>query len=434
MQDTIFALSSGRMPAGVAVIRVSGPASRFAHETMVGPLGAPREAMLRPIRRPDGEILDRGLAIWFPAPRSFTGEDCLELHLHGSVAVASAVLASLASLQGLRAAEAGEFTRRAFLNGKIDLVQAEALADLIAAETEAQRRFALLNAAGGQSDLYRRWRERLIRSRALLEAELDFADEADVPGSVAESAWHDLGALADEIARHCAAFHRAEIVREGFDVVLLGAPNAGKSSLLNALARRDAAIVSPEAGTTRDLIEVALNLDGYKVRVTDTAGLRDSTSGVECEGVSRALARAARADLVLHLVDMADPGEGMNLEGFKDVLRVGSKADLADPSLGEFAIETSVVDGRGVDTLLGLMAGKAAAASPAADLVPSHWRHVTLLRDAERHVRAALGSAAPLELRAEELRLASVALGRITGEIDVEDLLDSIFSTFCIGK
>ncbi len=436
MPDTIFALSSGSLPSGVAIIRISGERSRFVCETISGGLPPARRAVLRDIRSDAGEIIDRGLVFWMPAPQSFTGEDCLEIHAHGGRAVIAAILATLARLPTLRLAEAGEFTRRAFINGKLDLTQAEGLADLIAAETEAQRRLAQANADGFQGALYRTWRTRLLYARTMIEAELDFADEGDVSPEIGAAALHDLDMLAKDIAAHCEGFHRAEIVREGLDVVILGAPNAGKSSLLNALARRDVAIVSSEAGTTRDLIEVVLDLDGYKVRVTDTAGLRDAAVGeVEREGMVRARRRASEADLVLLLKDMASAAAGAetSVELPSRVVRVGTKADLAGERSDGHDVTVSVLLGTGINEMLTLIASVAKEVASGSELLPSRLRHVHLLLAGVDHIRRALDTAS-LELRAEELRLASDQIGRITGEIDVEDLLGSIFSNFCIGK
>lgn len=433
MQDTIFALSSGNLPSGIAVIRISGPCARFVCETVLGGLPRPREMALRDICSQEGDILDRGLIFWQPAPRSFTGENCVEIHAHGGRAVVAAILNVLGGIPGLRFAEAGEFTRRAFINGKLDLAQAEGLADLISAETEAQRRLAKANADGRQGVLYRNWRDRLLRARAMIEAELDFADEGDVPDTVSASIWSDLDALAGEIAAHCAGFHRAEIVRDGLDVVILGAPNAGKSSLLNALARRDVAIVSSQAGTTRDLIEVSLDLEGYKVRITDTAGIRDAGDEVEQEGVVRALRRAREADLVLFLADVTEAEVIGPPEGLRDVRFIGSKADLAHHGGRRYDLEVSVSSGTGLNELLTMLAVAVKSMAPAKEILPSRLRHVELLTRSVGHIHSALAEKPP-ELRAEELRLASDALGGITGEIAVEDLLGSIFSTFCIGK
>lgn len=307
--DSIVALSSGRLPAGVAVLRISGPQTRFVVETIAGGMVKERAAVLRKFRAPDGTVLDSGLVVFFPGPASFTGEDVAEFHVHGGRAVVARMLEIISGFDGVRHAEPGEFTRRAFLNGKVDLVETEALADLVNAETEAQRRFAVQNAEGVQSELYLTWRRRLIHARAMIEAEIDFADEDDVPGSVSDTVWSDVRTMIGEIDRHIAGFHAAEIIRDGFEVVILGAPNAGKSSLFNALARRDAAIVTDEPGTTRDLLEVTLDLGGLRVRLTDTAGLRDAPGKVEAIGIEKARAKADRADLMLLLEDSLSPGD-----------------------------------------------------------------------------------------------------------------------------
>ena len=435
--DTIFALSTGRPPSGVAVVRVSGKASRRALETIAGGAPSPRRAELTTLRNAAGEVIDRGLAIFFPGPASFTGEDCAEFHLHGGRAVVEALSAALLAIDGMRPAEAGEFTRRAFLNGKMDLVEAEALADLVNAETEAQRRFAVVSAGGAQSTLYEGWRKRIVHARAMIEAELDFADESDVPGSVADAVWIDVAALADEIDRHVAGFHRAEILREGFSVVIVGAPNAGKSSLLNALARREVAIVTDEPGTTRDLVQVALDLDGVKVVITDTAGIREGAGKVEAIGIARALASAGQADLVVQLEDLSVPRARVAIpDGSAELIKVGSKLDLAGGGSGhDVALRLSVQDGRGIADLLELISAKAGlAAGNIQDLAPARARHVMFLKEAAACLRRALAAGAGLELRAEELRRAGEAFGKIAGTVDVEEVLGVIFSEFCIGK
>lgn len=431
--DTIFALSSGRLPSGVAVIRLSGDHCRFVCETISGALPPPRRATLCALRSSEGALLDNGLVLWFPGPASFTGEDCLEFHLHGGVAVVKAMLREIGRQGGLRPAEPGEFTRRAFINGKLDLVQAEALSDLIAAETEAQRRLAANGADGRESALYRDWRERLVTLRAAVEAELDFSDERDVPEDVGSGVLDELGTLAAEMELHCRGYARAEMIRDGFNVVLAGAPNAGKSSLLNALAKRDVAIVSPEAGTTRDLIEVSLDLDGYKVRLTDTAGLRRTGDAVEIAGVERARRRIAEADLVLMLTDMCEPVAVDGLLG--TMIRVGTKADLCPGKPAAFDICVSAVTGAGIPELLSLITDHVSqVATGVSDVMPSQLRHVALIEEARRHVETAISHNLAAEILAESLRQASKSLGRITGEIDVEDILSSIFSRFCIGK
>lgn len=440
-KDTIFALSSGRLPSGVAVVRMSGALTRRALEAMIGQVPENRRAAYRTIRSGSAEVIDRGLVLFFEGPHSFTGEDCAELQLHGGKAVVAAILRTLGEHDGFRHAEPGEFTRRAFLNGRLDLVEAEALADLISAETEAQRRFATANAGGVQSTLYAQWRQRIIRARALIEAELDFSDESDVPGSVSDVVWADMASLCEEIVTHLAGYHSAEIIRDGYQVVILGAPNAGKSSLLNALARRDVAIVTDEPGTTRDLVEVALDLAGMKVVVVDTAGIRDAAGRVEAIGIERALARARNADLILELTALDVPTAIAAPGGEAPRLRVGTKSDLVEEAdrarlCGSHDFVISTKSGVGLDGLLGAIETRAlAAAELSGDVLPSRLRHVALLqRCAESLGRAVRGELLALELRAEELRDAGFSLGKISGAVDVEDLLDTIFSEFCIGK
>ncbi|TPI34801.1 tRNA uridine-5-carboxymethylaminomethyl(34) synthesis GTPase MnmE [Mesorhizobium sp. B3-1-6] len=432
-KDSIVALSSGRLPAGLAVIRISGPRTRFVVETIAGTV-KDRFTTLRKLKAADGSVIDHGLVLFFPGPGSFTGEDVAEFHVHGSRAVAAKMLETITQFEGVRHAEPGEFTRRAFLNGKFDLVETEALADLVNAETEAQRRFALRNAEGTQSELYSSWRRRLIHARAMIEAEIDFADEEDVPGSVSEAVWSDVSAMIGEIDRHVEGFKAAEIIRDGFEVVILGAPNAGKSSLFNALARRDAAIVTDEPGTTRDLLEIAMDLNGLKVRIVDTAGLRDAAGKVESIGIERAKARAGETDLILLLEDMADPVPVGNVASGAPLLHVGTKSDIAGAGAGAYDLAISSRDGTGLGALLDEIGDRAAkAAGDASEVLPSRLRHVELLKETTGFLRAALAGHSQ-ELRAEELRLAADRLGRIIGAVDVEDLLDVIFSQFCIGK
>lgn len=436
--DTIVALSSGRLPAGVAVVRVSGQAVRFVVETICGALPRPRTAAYRAMKARDGTVLDSGFVLYFPGPNSFTGEDVAEFHIHGGRAVVAAMLAELTSVDGVRHAEPGEFTRRAFLNGKLDLIETEALADLIAAETEAQRRFAAQNAAGAQRELYQGWRQRLVHARAMVEADIDFSDEEDIPGSVAEAAWEETHAVMAEIVDHIEGYRAAEIIRDGFDVVILGAPNSGKSSLFNALAKREAAIVTEEAGTTRDLLEVALDIGGLRVRLSDTAGIREGAGVVETIGIARALERSSTADLVLMLEDMHAPVPFDGGSSIAPRLRIGTKADLVSGAsrLGRsYDLTISVESGAGLGQLvaeIGRRAGEAIGS--VGEVLPSRLRHVELLRETTRHLAAASLEGSPLELRSEALRLASHSLGRIAGSVDVEDLLDVIFSQFCIGK
>lgn len=435
--DSIAALSSGHLPSGVAIIRVSGPHVRFAIETIGGSLPKPRLAHYGSLHASDGRRIDQALTLFFPGPNSFTGEDCGEFQVHGGRAVVATLLTEISGLPGFRQAEAGEFTRRAFLNGKIDLLEAEALADLVNAETEAQRQFAVLNSGGVQSELYLGWRKRLIHARAMIEAEMDFADEADVPGSVSSQVWRDVRLLIEEIQRHIDSYGKAEMIRDGFDVVILGAPNAGKSSLLNSLLRREAAIVTDEAGTTRDLVEAVLDLDGLKVRITDTAGLREPAGKVEAIGIERARERAKGADLIVLLEDMSSPAVELEMPSGIRTVRVGNKLDVATgPGDSRYAATISTRSGEGIDNLLGMISEMAGEAiGQRGDVLPSRLRHVELLQEASGYLESALSTwDSLLELKAENLRLASDRIGKLSGAVDVEDLLDVIFSQFCIGK
>jgi len=438
--DTIFALSSGRGRAGVAVIRVSGPASRLALDKLAG--GIPKRAAARLRRLEDpatGEALDEALVLYFEGPASFTGEDIAEFHVHGGLAVVEGVLEALGRLEGLRPAEPGEFARRAFANGKIDLTQAEGLADLIEAETRAQRRQALRQTGGALKELCAQWRDGIVRAASLLEAAIDFSDEADVPDLVENGARPVVSALRDALSRHLADARKGERLRDGLRVVLAGAPNAGKSSLLNALSRRDAAIVSGEPGTTRDVIEVHLDLDGYPVTLIDTAGLREAENEVEREGVRRTLVRAGDADLVLWLVDASAPLWDVpdELSG-ADVQHLLNKTDLADPSppQGIDPLRLSVLNGEGVGAVLRALEVRAAELLEAGE--PAVVTRARQRRELEACVAGLetflAGDPIELELRAEDLRVAAQALGRVTGAVDVEDILDRIFGDFCIGK
>ena len=440
--DTIYALSSGPPPSGVAVIRVSGPGVRAALISLTGSLPEPRRATLRSVRDEDAALLDRGIVLFFPDPDSFTGEDVAELQVHGGRAVIAAVLGALERLPGFRAAEAGEFTRRAFVNGRVDLTEVEGLADLIAAETEAQRWQALRQADGELRRVFEGWRGRLVGARALIEAELDFADEEDVPGSVSEAAWGEIAAVAAEIGRFLDDGHRGERLRDGAEVVVLGPPNAGKSSLINALARRDVAIVTAEPGTTRDLIEVRLDLNGYPVTLVDTAGLREAGGLIEAEGIRRATARAAAADLVLWLSEAAEAGSVPVVPDGVPVLRVGTKGDLIDSAKEQsllsagFDLVISTRTGAGLEELLRRLTGVLADRFSAGESVLlTRSRHRSGLERCREALAAALeGTGRGLELRADDVRRATDALGRITGVVGVEDILEVIFREFCIGK
>ncbi len=455
--DTTFAPSTAPGRAGVAVIRISGPASGAALRALAGdPLPEPRRAVLRRIKDPAaGGAIDHGLVLWFPGPASFTGEDLGELQLHGGRAVIAAALEALAVLPGLRPAEPGEFTRRAFDNGKLDLSAVEGLADLIDAETEAQRRQALRQMEGGLARRTGDWAARLTRVLAHFEAAIDFVEE-ELPEDLGEAALGEAAAVAGEIAAALDDHHRGERLREGLSAVILGAPNAGKSSLLNALAQRDVAIVSETAGTTRDVVEVHLDLGGYPVTLADTAGLRalekadDPQAAIERAGMARARERAERADIKLLLVDLdAALGDETALDGVAALhdsrsLVLLNKADLCDPAaVQDLArqiadwdpIAVSAKTGAGLDQVLDrlvTLAGESFGGAEAAAGISRH-RHRRALEDC-RDALARVGTAELPELVAEELRLALRALGRVTGRVDVEDLLDIVFADFCIGK
>lgn len=436
--DTIYALSSGALPAGVAVIRISGPKAFAALTTLMGQeLPPPRRAVLRSIRNRNDEIIDQALIVVFPAPNSFTGENCVEIHSHGSRAVITSIFAELENLEGFRPADAGEFSRRAFENGKMDLLEVEGLADLLQAETEMQRRLAVEQSTGKLSALYDGWAGRLTRARALIEAELDFADEDDVPDSVATQVWQAMSQLRQEIAGH---LHQGdgEIIRDGFKVALVGEPNAGKSTLLNALSGRDVAIVTNIAGTTRDVLSVDINLDGYLVRIFDTAGIRDTEDVVEQEGVRRAKLTAENADLILLLQDN-DSFPKQSPISFTNTRRLHLRTKSAlssDSPEALFDLSISAKEGHGLDELRLLIIQEINNRVGAGQtLVPARARHKKRLEETLNYVSDALESEAmDLAIRSEYLRLAATSLGRITGRVDVEDLLGVIFSEFCIGK
>lgn len=445
-QPGIYALATPPGKSALAVIRLSGSGVRQAIEALVGRLPAPRVATLAALTAPDtdrssAELIDRGLVLWFPAPFSYTGEDGAELHLHGGRATVAAAVAALGIL-GLRAAEPGEFTRRAFHNHKLDLTQAEAIADLVDSDTAAQRRQALRQLDGAFGARVERWRTQLVTATAMIEAVLDFADE-DLPIGMEDAAHSELLSLRIDISTFLGRQGSGERLRDGVRVAILGPPNAGKSSLLNALARREAAIVSATAGTTRDVIEVHLDLGGVPAVVADTAGLREAADAIEAEGVRRATLWARGADILL-LVGAADDWSGLYLPEVRSVsvgstptLVVGNKVDLAPtPPFfdGRPVIPVSVTSGEGMDLLVEQLAAEAGRLAGASEEpVVTRARHREALSACIEAIDRSLDSPEP-ELRAEELRLAAQALGRITGRIGIEDVLDALFRTFCIGK
>lgn len=433
--ETIFALSTAPGRAGVAVVRVSGPAAGASLASLAGSKPAPRYAELRHLYDPETkEPLDQGLVLWFPAPGSFTGEDVAEFHIHGGRATVGAMLEALAKVDGLRPADPGEFTRRAFESGRMDLAQVEGLADLIDAETNAQRAQALRQMEGGLSALVGEWRKTLIGLSALVATDIDFPDEDDVPGGLSAKARPGIAALRAELEAQLGRGEKGRALRRGLEVAILGAPNAGKSSLINALAGREAAIVSAQAGTTRDVVEVHMDLAGYPVTLADTAGLREAADEIESEGIRRALARAEQADLRLVVFDATQPPDPAARAQVRagDIVVI-SKADLStDTPAG--GLRVSVKTGEGLDALEARL-GEAVIERAGLSETPAitRARHRKALEDAI----AALARAEKqeeAELCGEDLRLAARALERLLGKVDVEDLLDVIFAEFCIGK
>lgn len=439
LDDTIVALSSGSVPSGVAVIRLSGPASGRVLTEMLGSLPTPRYLKLGDIRI-DGEVLDRGLIAWMPGPHSFTGEDCAELQVHGSPAVVRGILRRLSSQPGLRLAEAGEFTRRAFENGKLDLLEAQGLGDLIEAETENQRALAYARMGGGLSRQIEGWRERLLDLRAEIEAQLDFSDEGDV-GVLPATFVDEVQLLRRDVENVFAYGREGRIMRSGFKVVLAGPPNVGKSSLLNALSRSEAAIVSDEPGTTRDLKEIPLDLKGQLLVLIDSAGLRETSSKAEAIGIQRAKSAMMAADQVLWLqapdMDWEDPPSFPELDGSPHlkppIAIVGTKGDIGRVPRASHTV--SVETGEGIDTLLErLHEASGASLVRASEILVSHERDRDALLAAVRALLRVKGHIEQPELAAEDLRSASAALERLLGRMDAESVLDHLFSAFCIGK
>jgi tRNA modification GTPase len=446
-EQTIFALSSGRPPSAIAMVRVSGPQAGAALTSLAGKLPAPRMATRVLLRDANQRPIDDAIVLWFPGPASASGEDVAEFHVHGGRAVLAALFAALSAVEDIRAAEPGEFTRRAFENGRLDLTEAEALDDLIHADTDRQRRQALRLMKGLLGDRVRDWRAQIIEASALIEAGIDFSDEGDVPGELIEPALVKIKALQSEIAEVLAAQGQSERLREGLVVAIAGPPNVGKSTLMNQLARREVAIVSPHAGTTRDVIEIQLDLDGYPVTVIDTAGIRETDDPVEQEGVRRALARAGEADLVLWMIDRQH--EEARREASASAWIVRNKIDLESgaagpgesangPGAAEGRTEFGISADRG-DGIQELMAAVVVFAreffgSAEGGLI-GRARQRKLLQEATVMLHRSINVIdRGEELAAEELRGAAVVLGRLLGRVDVEDVLDVIFREFCIGK
>ena len=430
--STLFAPASGFGRAAIAVIRISGPAAGSVLVALAGPLPAPRRLSLRTLRDPsDGTMLDRALIAWMPGPNTVTGEDMAELHLHGGLAVRAGVIRALMAFPGCRPAEAGAFTRRAVLNGRMDLTEAEGVADLIEADTEAQRRQALRQLDGALGRRVAAWRDEAIDCLAATEAALDFSDEGDVDDAGLDRAvLARAAALRAAIAASLADGRRGERLREGFQVVLAGPPNAGKSTLLNVLSRRDAAIVSPVPGTTRDAIEVRLDLGGLPVMLVDTAGLWETHDPVEAEGILRTRRRMSEADLVLMLVPPgANPAE---LPGSGRVLPVRTKVDL-DAASGP-GLAVSARTGQGLPSLLDAIAAEAEVALGGGDALVTRERHRDALERCVAHLDRLPSAVEMPELVAEDLRLAVRALGEVGGHVGIEEVLDRLFSGFCIGK
>lgn len=432
MSDTIFALASAKGRAGVSVIRISGRSAFKIAEQLCGSVIPARKPVLRVLKNTKDEVIDEALILGFQGPASFTGEDVVELQCHGSIAVVASVLATLSDMQNCRLAEAGEFTKRALMNGRLDLAQVEGLGDLIEAETEAQQKQALLVMQGAMSNKVEVWRRDLIRAVALIEATIDFADE-DIPQDVTPEVSALLNGVLADLQQQIDGSFAAERIREGFEVAIVGPPNAGKSTLLNTLAGRDAAITSEIAGTTRDVIEVRMDIGGLPVTLLDTAGLRDTDDAIESIGVDRAIERAKLADIRVFLNDTEDH-HIYGLQPMKDDICVWSKSDLNQPRDG---LNISSLTGKGIDDLVFAISSVLEQKSSQA-MVASRERHRVALSLSILHIskgNSIISDSYDLsELAAEEIHLGINALNSLIGRVDVEHILDEIFSSFCLGK
>ncbi len=440
MNETIFALSTGLLPAAIAIVRVSGPKSRDTLELLTGSIISPKKMVLRNLNDPfvsesDYTKLDSAMVVWFPAPSTYTGEDLVEFHLHGGRSVVNDVLETISKIPGLRPAERGEFTKRALLNGRIDLVQAEAIEDLILAETTQQRKLANKHIDGTLSFPAEQWRQQIIEILAKIEGALDFVDEEDVPDSI--SIDKEAKKLCDEIRKHVNLGKKANTIRSGIKVALVGKPNVGKSSLLNCLSGKDMAIVSKTEGTTRDIIEVRMDISGWPVILADTAGIRETSDEIELQGVNKTRLWIEESDLIIHVIDSSNPQE---LKIDSDI-EVWNKVDLVnEKNIRKIAPITAIllscITESGIDELLKIIENKITSELSflgSAEIPLTRTRHISGLNETADALEAAVNENKE-EIIAEYLRRASYSLGRITGRIDIEEILDSIFSNFCIGK
>ncbi len=432
--DTIFALSSGNPPAGIAIVRLSGPGCKTALKLIIGGIPEARRACLHKFTDPDTrETVDTGLVLFFPGPASFTGEDVVEFHLHGGSAVVRKFLKVLASISGLRLANAGEYSLRAFENGRFDLTEIEGLSDLISAETENQRKQAISQSGGRLRKIVEGWQQILLHNRAYLEASIDFSEEDDVDGKLPSSIWSDIQDIKTEMADCLDDERSGEIVRDGYRIAIMGPTNVGKSSLINALAKRDVAIVSEIPGTTRDVLEVHLDLGGYQVIFVDTAGIRDTVDEVELMGIARAHKVSEQSDLVLWLMSNDQPILPYNLD--KNCIIVCTKMDLTGSLADKDVLSISSLTGENLDALLDRVTSEIRDVLVRESSIITRYRHRSCIEDGLLSLsNISNTNDVGLEVLCEHLRSASHAIGGITGQFGVEDVLDVIFSEFCIGK